>query len=127
MKRRDWLEKWGLSSLKLNIGFATGEFKPRGPDRAAARDLYVDLRARITTQYHPPEDGDEQPQREILRKHGSYCGDFAKLAIPVLNLLPRQFTDKMWVVQMQHPTKTNPSANAHSRSSLHCGSWSGDT
>ena len=28
MKRRDFLEKWGLSSLKINLGFLEGEFKP---------------------------------------------------------------------------------------------------
>lgn len=86
MKRRDWLEKWGLSSLKLNVGFATGEFNPHDPDRAAAWDLYVELLPRITTQHLPPEDGDEKTAldsvhalfpltREILRKHGSGYGE----------------------------------------------------
>lgn len=36
MKRRDFLERWGLSSLKINLGFLEGEFAPRDPDRAAA-------------------------------------------------------------------------------------------
>jgi len=32
--------------------------------------------------------------REILRKHGSGAGEFAKLAIPVLNQVIRPFTAK---------------------------------
>ena len=105
MKRRDFLEKWGLSSLKINLGFLEGEFAPRDPDRAAAWELYVELLTRITTQHLPPEDGDEKTAldsvyaifpltREILRKHGSGCGEFAKLAIPVLNQIIRPFTAK---------------------------------
>ena len=49
MKRRDFLEKWGLSSLKINLGFLETEFEPKDPDRAAAWELYVELLTRITT------------------------------------------------------------------------------
>lgn len=105
MKRRDFLEQWGLSSLKINLGFLEGEFNPRDPDRAAAWELYVELLTRITTQSLAPEDGDEKTAldsvyaifpltREILRGHGSGCGEFAKLAIPVLNQVIRPFTAK---------------------------------
>ena len=105
MKRRDFLEKWGLSSLKISLGFLEGEFAPRDPDRAAAWELYVELLTRITTQYLPPEDGDEKTAldsvhalfpltREILRHQGAGCGEFAKLAIPVLNQIIRPFTAK---------------------------------
>jgi hypothetical protein len=103
MRRRDFLEQWGLSSLKINLGFLEGEFSPSDPDRAAAWELYIELLTRITTQYLPPDDGDEKTAldsvhaifpltREILRKHGSGCGEFAKLAIPVLNQIIRPFT-----------------------------------
>lgn len=103
MKRRDFLEKWGLSGLKINLGFLEGEFAPRDPDRAAAWELNVELLTRITTQHLPPEDGDEKTAlesvyalfpltREILRRHGPGCGEFAKLAIPVLNQVLRPFT-----------------------------------
>jgi hypothetical protein len=103
MKRRDFLEKWGLSSLKLNLGFLEGEFNPRDPDRAAAWELYIELLTRITTQHLPPEDGDEKTAldsvyvlfpltRDILRRNGSGCGEFAKLAIPILNQIIRPFT-----------------------------------
>jgi hypothetical protein len=105
MKRRDFLEKWGLTSLKINLHFLQGEFAPRDPDRAAAWELYIELLTRIATQYLPPEDGDEKTAldsvyaifketRDILRRHGSGCGEFAKLAIPVLNQIIRPFTAK---------------------------------
>lgn len=105
MKRRDFLEQWGLSSLKIKLGFLEGEFVPSDPDRAAAWELYVELLTRITTQYLAPEDGDEKDAldsvhaifpltREILRRQGSGCGEFAKLAIPVLNQIVRPFTAK---------------------------------
>jgi hypothetical protein len=105
MKRRDFLERWGLSSLKINLGFLEGEFAPGDPDRAAAWELYIELLTRITTQYLSPEDGDEKTAldsvhaifpttREILRRQGSGSGEFAKLAIPVLNQIIRPFTAK---------------------------------
>jgi hypothetical protein len=105
MKLRDFLEQWGLTGLKLNLGFLEGSFEPRDPDRAAAWDLYIELLTRITTQYLPPDVGDEKAAldsvyslfpltREILRKHGSGAGEFAKIAIPVLNQVTRPFTAK---------------------------------
>jgi hypothetical protein len=105
MKRRDFLEKWGLSKLKITLGFLEGEFTPRDADRAAAWELYVELLTRVTTQHLAPEDGDEKTAldsvhvifpltREILRRQGSGCGEFAKLAIPVLNQIIRPFTAK---------------------------------
>ena len=105
MKRRDFLEKWGLSGLKIKLGFLEGEFGPRDPDRAAAWELYIELLTRVTTQYLAPDHGDEKTAldsvyavfpltREILRRQGSGCGEFAKLAIPVLNQIIRPFTAK---------------------------------
>lgn len=104
-KLRDYLERWGLSSLKIKAGFLEGEFNPKDPDRYAAWELYVELLTRVTTQYLAPDDGDEQAAldsvhqlfpltREILRKHGSGAGQFAKVAIPVLNQAIRPFTTK---------------------------------
>lgn len=103
MKMRDFLEQWGLTSLKINVGFLEGNFAPQDPDRAAAWDLYVELLTRITTQSLSADEGDEKAAldsiyaifgltREILRKHGSGCGQFAKIAVPVLNQLVRPFT-----------------------------------
>jgi hypothetical protein len=104
MKRADFLEHWGLSCLKLNIGFLNAEFKPSDPDRHAAWELYVELLTRVTTQSLPAEHGDDTTAldsiftifpltREILRKHGP-SNEFAKLAIPVLNQIIRPFTAK---------------------------------
>lgn len=104
MKRGDFLQKWGLSSLKLKLGFMEGEFSPSDPDKAAAWELYVELLTRITTQNLPVDQGDEKTAldsvfaifpltREILRKHGP-SNEFAKLAIPVLNQIVRPFTAK---------------------------------
>ena len=103
MKRRDFLEQWGLSGLKINLGFLEDEFDPRDPDRNAAWELYIELLTRVTTQNLAPEDGDEKTAldsvyaifpltREILRRNGSGGGEFAKLAIPVLNQIIRPFT-----------------------------------
>jgi hypothetical protein len=105
MKRRDFLERWGLTTLKIRLGFLEGEFDPSDPDRAAAWELYVELLTRATTQNIAPEDGDEEAAlesvhaifpltRDILRGHGSGAGEFAKLAIPVLNQIVRPFTAK---------------------------------
>jgi hypothetical protein len=105
MKRRDFLERWGLSGLKLNVGFLEAEFQPNDPDRAGSWELYIELLTRVTTQYLAPDDGDEPTAlesvhslfpvtREILKRHGSGAGEFAKLAIPVLNQIIRPFTTK---------------------------------
>jgi len=105
MKRADFLERWGLSGLKLDIGFLNAEFKPSDPDRHAAWELYVELFTRIAIQHLPVEHGDEKTAldsvfaifpltREILRKHGPGSNEFAKLAIPVLNQIIRPFTAK---------------------------------
>lgn len=105
MTRRDFLERWGLSGLKLSLPFVEAEFAPRDPDRAAAWELYVEMLTRITTQRLAPEDGDEKTAldsvhalfpltRDILKRHGAGAGEFAKLAIPVLNQVIRPFTAK---------------------------------
>ena len=103
MKLRDFLEQWGLVGLKINFGFLEGSFQPNDPDRAAAWDLYIELLTRVATQPLPSDVGDEKAAldsvyslfpmtREILKKHGSGCGEFAKIAIPVLNQIIRPFT-----------------------------------
>jgi hypothetical protein len=51
--------------------------------------------------------------REILRKHGSGAGEFAKLAIPVLNQIIRPFTAK-WHRRSLADAFKNPSAAASS-------------
>src|SRR5262245_32352130 len=103
MKWRDWLAEWGLDSLKINLKFLEMEWKPKDADRNAAWDLYIELLTRIATQPLPRDHGDEETAlksvyslfsntREILHKHGPGCGQFARLAIPVLNQIVRPFT-----------------------------------
>ncbi|MBC8095912.1 MAG: hypothetical protein H7Y43_08870 [Akkermansiaceae bacterium] len=103
MKWRDWLAQWGLDSLKINLQFLEMEWTPQDADRNAAWDLYVELLTRITGQPLAAEHGDEQKAldsiyslfpltRDILRKHGPGCGQFAKVGIPVLNQIIRPFT-----------------------------------
>ena len=112
MKREDWLEQWGLSSLKLNLGFLQGDFTPKDPDRDAAWDLYVELLTRITTQKLADSDGDEATAlesvhkifgltRDIMKQH-KRCNEFAKIAIPVLNQVIRPFTARWHVASIRN-------------------------
>lgn len=111
MKRRDSLEHRGLSTLKIKLGVLEGEFAPHEIDRAAGWELYVELLTRATTQYLAPEDSDEGTAlesvfaifpltREILRRHGSDRGEFAKLSTPVLNQIIRLFTAKWYCLSL---------------------------
>ena len=36
MKLKDWLEKWGMTSLSIKAGFLEMEWEPKDPDRKAA-------------------------------------------------------------------------------------------
>jgi len=105
MKLRDFLANWGLSRLSLNAGFVNAEFDPQDADRNAAWELYIELLTRVATQYLMPDHGDEKSAldsvhaifgltREILKQNGAGCGQFAKVAIPVLNQIIRPFTAK---------------------------------
>jgi len=105
MKWSQWLEKWGMTSLKLNAGFAQMEFKPQDLDRDAAWEMYVELLTRITTQALPLEQGDEQTTldsiyslfattREVIKKHTRHSLEFTKIAVVVLNQIIRPFTAK---------------------------------
>jgi len=104
MKLRDWLEKWGMTSLTIKAGFLDMQWEPKDPDRKAAWELYVELLTRVATQDLSPEDGDEKTAlesihllfdltRETLKRH-SGCGEFAKIAVVVLNQRIRPFTAK---------------------------------
>ena len=66
MKWKDWLAKWGMSSLKIRTGFLEMEWAPKDPDREAAWELYVELLTRITTQYLAPDHGDEKTALEAF-------------------------------------------------------------
>jgi hypothetical protein len=99
------LNKFGLKSLKLNVGFALMEFESNDATRRAAWELYVELLTRVSTQSLRDEQGTESAAlnsiyqlfpmtREILRKSGPDCIRLAYIAIPFLNQVLRPFTAK---------------------------------
>lgn len=103
MKWSDWLENWGMTSLRVKAGFLDMEFKPQDPDRDAAWEMYIELLTRVTTQALPQGHGDEATAltsvfklfditRGIIRKR--HCVEFTKIAIVVLNQKIRPFTAK---------------------------------
>ena len=104
MNWQGWLDKWKLTAVRLNAGFAELEFKPGDADRDSAWDLYVELLTRITTQPLPDEDGDEETalssiyslfgltRSTLKRDGGRQATEFAKIAIVVLNQVVRPFT-----------------------------------
>jgi len=103
MKWKDLLEEWGLTNLKISVGFAQAQFAPKDGDREAAWQLYIELLTRIATQPLPEESGDEKAAldsvysifgltREIIRAGGTDCVEFTKIAIVVLNQIIRPFT-----------------------------------
>lgn len=106
MKWGEWLDQWSLTGLKINVGFLDAEFKPNDVDADAAWELYVELLTRITTQPLPDQAGTEaaaldsvhslfKTTRDILKAPGRrHAGNFAKLAIVVLNQKVRPFTAK---------------------------------
>jgi len=105
MKLKDWLNKWNLTKLRVNAEFLQLDIEFKDADRDAAWELYVELLTRITTQYLQPDHGDEKTAldsvfslfkttREILKKHGTKCVNFSKIAIIVLNQVVRPFTAK---------------------------------
>ena len=105
MKLKEWLDKWSLSSLKINAQFLEMEWQPKDPDRDAAWELYIELITRISTQYMLPQQGDEQCAlqsvnklfeltRDTIKRHGRHCGEFTKIAVVVLNQAVRPFTTK---------------------------------
>lgn len=105
MKWNKWLEKWGMTSLKIKIPFLEMEWAPQEADRNAAWELYIEMLTRIATQYLEPKHGDEKTAlesiyrifditRNIIKKYGRDCKEFTKIAIVVLNQRIRPFTAK---------------------------------
>jgi len=105
MKWQDWLEKWGMTSLKIKVPFLQMNWEPQDADKAAAWDLYVELLTRITTQNLSANEGDEASAlssihkifdltRDVMKKNGRACFEFTKIAIVVLNQVIRPFTAK---------------------------------
>lgn len=105
MKLKEWLDKWSMTSLKINARFLEMEFKPSDYDKNAAWDLYIELLTRIATQYLDPEHGDERTAlesihslygitRDVIKGQGRHCIEFTKIAVVILNQVIRPFTAK---------------------------------
>lgn len=105
MKIINWLKKWNLEGLKINAEFLELELIFDDVDKKAAWELYVEMLTRIVTQPLNDQHGIEKTAldsifslfpttREILKKYGSGCINFAKIAIIVLNQKVRPFTAK---------------------------------
>ena len=105
MKWRDWLEEWGMTSLRIRLGILDAEWKPQDADRSAAWEMYVELLTRITVQPLAEGVGDDETAltsvyslfpttREVLRRQGRGAMEFAKLAVVILNQKVRPFTAK---------------------------------
>ena len=102
---KTWLNQWNLSNLKINAGFLQADINFEHADKHAAWEMYIELLTRVSTQYLPPEDGDEKTAltsifslfgltREIIKRNGRQCIEFTKVAIIVLNQIIRPFTAK---------------------------------
>ena len=118
MKFNELFNRWGLTSIKLNVAFAELEFSPTNDDRSASWDMYVELITRITTQPLEAGTGDEATAlksvhsmfditRSILKEKGKDAPAFTKIAVIVLNQVIRPFTAKWHKKQIegafQHP------------------------
>ncbi|HEX6095604.1 MAG TPA: hypothetical protein VF432_04700 [Thermoanaerobaculia bacterium] len=102
---RNWLDKWGMSELKINAYFLEMKWEPKDGDRDAAWELYAELLTRVTTQALSTEHGDEKAAldsvysifpttREIMKRRGRHAVEFTKIAVVVLNQIIRPFTAK---------------------------------
>jgi len=103
MTFKKFLENWDMNELQLDLKFLKMKWQPQTADQNAAWELYVELLTRISTQALPAGHGDEKTAltsvyklfdltRDIIKKHGKECIQFAKIAIPVLNQIVRPFT-----------------------------------
>ena len=97
-------------------------------NRKAAWCLYVEMETRIITQPLPPEHGDEkkalksvyslfQITREILHAQGPDCGEFAKIALAILNQKVRPFTAK-WHRKKKEGAFSDPAVCTEFRNDL---------
>ena len=105
MELKKWLEKWDMTSLKINLKFLEMNWEPNTADQDAAWQLYIEMLTRIATQRLQPDHGDERTAlesihclfgitRDILKIHGRDCVTFSKIAVVVLNQVIRPFTAK---------------------------------
>jgi hypothetical protein len=128
MKLRSQLEAWGLSSLRINVGFLETEWQPREGDREAAWELYVEMLTRIVTQPLDEETGDLKSAltsvhalfpltRDVLKRRGRDCVEFTKIAVVVLNQVVRPFTAR-WHALAQTDALSDPNMQRKFRAEL---------
>lgn len=112
MKLRELLDKWSMTSLKINAHFLEMEFAPSDYDKNAAWELYIELLTRIATQHLDPSHGDEETAidsihslfaltREVIKRQGRHCIEFTKIAVVILNQVIRPFTAKWHGLSVQ--------------------------
>lgn len=100
---KELLNRFHLDKVRIKTGFVDAEIHFSDVDKTAAWELYIELLTRISTQYLPPEDGDEKSAldsifalfkltREIIKKNGPRSINFTRIAIVVLNQVIRPFT-----------------------------------
>lgn len=105
MKWKDWLENWGMTSLRIKAPFLDMVWEPKDKDKDAAWELYIELLTRITTQPLLTIEGDEalalksihklfDLTRECIKNNGRGCMQFARIAIVILNQKVRPFTSR---------------------------------
>ena len=81
MNIRDYLNKFGLTKIRLNLAIVSSEISFDQADKDAAWELYIEMLTRIVTQPLPSESGDEKTAldsvyalfaitREILHRRG---------------------------------------------------------
>ena len=103
MQLRKLLEKWDLTSLKINTPFLDMQWEPKDEDKDAAWDLYVELITRVATQRLEPDEGDEAAAlksindlfpltRSTIKRNGRHCVNFTRIAVVILNQKVRPFT-----------------------------------
>lgn len=130
MKLSEWLDSWGMTSLKIKTPFLDAEWKPQEQDKVAAWQMYVELLTRVTTQRLDITEGDEYSAlasvhqlfpltRDIIKENGRHCAEFTKIAVVVLNQVIRPFTAKWHPIAKANAFEKNSELCAEFRSDLY--------
>ncbi len=128
VKIKDMFENWGITGLKINIGFMEMEWQPKPEEQQAAWELYIELITRAATQSLGMDEGDEetalrsigslfQATRELLKQKGRKAEVFSRIAVVMLNQKVRPFTSK-WHKQISADQLKNPEGKAAFRQEL---------
>lgn len=108
MKWSEWIEKWKMTSLKINAGFLEMQWAPKKEDKKAAWELYIELLTRLSKNIKDLNSGEEKKEveiinainslfpiiRQVIKDNGSGCTEFTKISILVMNQIIRPFSAK---------------------------------